>query len=167
LVHQIVLAIAEVPTDSHEMTPRIEAYLDTVYGITHPDALADLVPAVTATYQAVHGTSHQAHLVDPTFGQQLRHTLNLDGRTPAGRADVSWDIGQKWRPAPPPKRKTTPKTTVTTAPKRIVQQSETSGSATRGRPLALTGWSRSSEPRGVDSRPAHQMVLQATEHGAF
>jgi len=137
LVQQIVLAIAEVPADSHEMTPRIEAYLDTVYGIAHPDALADLVPAVRATYQAVNGTSHQAHLVDPTFRQQLRHTLNLDGRNPAGRADVSWDIGQEWRPAPPPQRKTTPKTTVTTAPKATVKQRVISGSTIRSKATRL------------------------------
>ncbi len=137
LVQEIVLAIAEVPADSHEMTPWIEAYLDTVYGIAHPDALADLVPAVTATYQAVNGTSHGGHLVDPTFRQQLRHTLNLDGRAPAARADVSWDIGQEWRPVPPPKRKTTPKTTVTTAPQRTVKQSVISGSTTRGKVTRL------------------------------
>lgn len=132
-MQKIVLAIAEAPADSHEMTPRIEAYLDTVYEIAHPDALADLVPAVAATYQAVNGTNHQAHLVDPTFRQQLRHTLNLDGRAPAGRADVSWDIGHEWRPAPPPQRKTTPTTTVTTAPKPTVKQSVISGSTTRSK----------------------------------
>lgn len=101
VVQEIVLTMAEAPVDSHEMTSRIVADLDTVYGIVHPDALAELVPAIKATYQAVNGTSHDAHQVDPTFEQQLRHTLSLDGRPPVGRADVVWDIGHEWKPPPP------------------------------------------------------------------
>lgn len=103
-VQAIVLAMAEdpvvAPVDAPQMVDRISGYLEQIYGINHPDAITDLLPAVTATYQAVTG-SHETDRVDGVFRQQLRHTLTLDGRSPTGRPDAVWEIDHQWKPAPP------------------------------------------------------------------
>ncbi len=106
-VTDIVLAMAESPAgslvDQPAMTERIATWLQQLYGIDHDDALAELVPVATATYQAVNGVRHDTRRVDPLFSQQLRHTFTLDGRPLVGRGDAIWDIGHEWKPAPPRK----------------------------------------------------------------
>lgn len=113
-MQQVVLSLADAPAGSCELTPWLEAHLENIYGVAHPDPAAELAPFVEATYQAVIGTpgprrSVDPSYVDPAFAQQLRHTLNLDGRPPAGRPggppDVQWDIGHEWKLPPPRKAK--------------------------------------------------------------
>ncbi len=140
VVQDIVLRLADTSAAGHdasELTARVEADLDALYGIVHPDPVGEIVPAIKATLQALTGASHDPDLVDPTFRQQLRHSLNLDGRTPVGRADVSWDIGQKWRPAPPPKKTTRTPTKATRATKSAANQSLSSRSTVRGKSTRL------------------------------
>lgn len=111
-MQQVVLTLADAPTGGGDPTVKVtawlEAHLQIIYGVAHPDPVAELTPFVEATYQAVTATSVNASHVDPAFAQQLRHTLNLDGRpaagTPAGPPDVHWDIGHEWKPPPPRKR---------------------------------------------------------------
>lgn len=108
-MQQVVLTLADAPAHSAGLTPWLQAQLENIYGVAHPDPVAELAPFVEATYQAVIGTSVNPSYVDPAFGQQLRHTLNLDGRPPAGRPggppDVHWDIGHEWK-LPPPRKPT-------------------------------------------------------------
>ena len=83
----------------------IAAHLEAMYGITHPDALAPLLPTVKATVRALEGL-HQDHShVDPIVRRQLRHTSMLDGRelTPSG--DVDWGLhGAPSEQQKPPRR---------------------------------------------------------------
>lgn len=108
-VKDIVLAMAESPAgtlvDQPAMTERIATCLQQLYGIDHDDALAELVPVATATYQAVGGVRHDTRRVDPLFRQQLRHTFTFDGRPLVDRGDAIWDIGHEWKPSPPRKPK--------------------------------------------------------------
>ena len=109
-VTDIVLALAESPAgslvDQPAMTERIATCLQQLYGIAHDEALAELVPVATATYQAVGGVRHDTRRVDPLFSQQLRHTFTLDGRPLVDRGDAIWDLGHEWKT--PPSRKPKP-----------------------------------------------------------
>ncbi|MFZ1374303.1 MAG: hypothetical protein WAS01_10955 [Nostocoides sp.] len=68
----------------------VAAHLEAVYGITHPDALAPLLPRIKATVRALHGL-HQDHpQVDPIVRRQLRHTSMRDGHKLTSRGDIDW-----------------------------------------------------------------------------
>ena len=72
------------------MNVHVAAHLEAVYGITHPDALAPLLPRIKATVRALHGL-HQDHpQVDPIVRRQLRHTSMRDGHKLTSRGDIDW-----------------------------------------------------------------------------
>lgn len=90
LVREASLRLAD--DERAAFADQVTAHLDAVYGITHPEALARLVPTVTATVRALHGL-HQDHArVDRVVGRQLRHTSMLDGRALTSRGDVDWSL---------------------------------------------------------------------------
>lgn len=139
-MQQVVLSLC--PGWKLRADPLARGHPENIYGVAHPDPVAELAPFVEATYQAVIGTpgprrSVDPSYVDPAFAQQLRHTLNLDGRPPAGRPggppDVQWDIGHEWKLPPPRKAKLHAKKGAKTSAK----TSARSRSALRAKPTRL------------------------------
>jgi len=86
----ILLAEDDVPTQA--FSPAAAAVLDSTYGITNPDLLAQLLPTVRATYQALRGLPHDKHIVDPIVHRQIRHTLALDAETLTRAGHINWEL---------------------------------------------------------------------------
>lgn len=83
------------------LSPAAANVLDTTFGITNPDLLAQLLPTVRATYQALRGIPHDKHLVDPLVHRQIRHTLALDAETLTRAGHVTWELDGGHRAAHP------------------------------------------------------------------
>lgn len=88
---EAALCLAENDLPS-TLRQQIETHFESVWGTTHPDALAAAIPAITAAHEALIGRAHDKRLLDPIVRRQLRHTLTLDGGPLAGAGDISWEI---------------------------------------------------------------------------
>lgn len=93
----ILLAEDELPAQA--FSPAAAAVLDSTYGITNPDLLAQLLPTVRATYQALRGLPHDKHLVDPLVQRQIRHTLALDSEDLSRAGHITWALDGRHRAA--------------------------------------------------------------------
>lgn len=90
ITRRLALRLADQP--AHDLTRAAAALLEADYGISHPNALDQLVPRIRATSQALAGHPHQPAHLDPLVRRQLRHTLTLDARPPGRHADIPWDL---------------------------------------------------------------------------
>lgn len=102
---------------------QIETHFESVWGTTHPDALAAVIPAITAAHEALMGRPHDKRLLDPIVRRQLRHTLTLDGGPLAGAGDIAWEIAATALNS----RRGRPPSSLTHAPARI-RANDASGS---------------------------------------
>ncbi|MEO7059867.1 MAG: hypothetical protein ABI083_09120 [Lapillicoccus sp.] len=89
MARTVALRLAD--TAGQALPKAAEALLEATYGISHPDALATLLPTICATYRALQGTAHEHTRVDPLVRRQIRHSLALDGRDLTTGVDVTWD----------------------------------------------------------------------------
>lgn len=93
----ILLAEDDVPAQA--FSPAAAAVLASTFGITNPDLLAQLLPTVRATYQALRGLPHDKHIVDPLVQRQIRHTLTLDREAPPRAGHITWELDGHHRAA--------------------------------------------------------------------
>lgn len=164
-MQQVVLTLADVPTGGADLTAWLEVHLENIYGVAHPDPVAELGPFVEATCRAVTATTADPSYVDPAFAQQLRHTLNLDGRPsagiPAGPPDVHWDIGHEWKPPPPRK----PTRAANAGPKSGAQGKANSANQGRAVSRAANRTTSRSTPRAKTTRLDRlEAIVRAARH---
>ena len=88
----ISIHLAEDDMPAQAFSPAAAAVLDSTYGITNPDLLAQLLPSTRATYHALRGLPHDKNLVDPLVRRQIRHSLALDGEALPGAGHVTWEL---------------------------------------------------------------------------
>ena len=101
IARTVALDLADTPAP--RLPEDAETLLEANYGISHPDALARLVPTICATSQALHGLAHEPANVDPLVRRQIQHSLALDGRALTTRGDITWTP----EPEPPASRPVT------------------------------------------------------------
>lgn len=88
----VSIILAEDDVTPQALPRTAAAILDSVYGITNPDFLTQLLLSTRATYQALRGLPHDEHLVDPLVHRQIRHTLALDAETLTRAGHVTWEL---------------------------------------------------------------------------
>ncbi|AXH97060.1 hypothetical protein [Ornithinimicrobium avium] len=95
----VALRLAEEDLPAQALSSTAAAFMDSGYGITNPDLLAQLLPSTRATYQTLRGLPHDQRLVDPIVRRQIRHTLALDREDPPRAGHIIWELDGHHRAA--------------------------------------------------------------------